>query len=138
MAESIVHMNYVRHMVDYAKKSFQSMDDVSLYVDLPESIRRPSATMGGHIPDLYYQDKKIFIIGEAKTENDIDNEHTRAQLNSYIEEVRYHNGEKHIIYCTGMLPFSQIKNIILRLKKKENLEGITFHIIDNFTRVNVV
>ena len=131
-------MNYVRHLVDYTRKSFQPLDDVSLYVDLPESTRRPSATMGGHIPDLCYKDKAVFIIGEAKTENDIDNDHTRAQLNSYIEEIRYYDGAKHIIYCTGMLSFSQIKNIILRLKKKENLDDITFHIIDNFTRVNVI
>ena len=138
MAESIVHMNYVRRIVDYVKLTFPSLDDVSFYVDLPDSTQRPSATFGGHIPDMYYRDRNVLIIGEAKTENDIDNEHTRAQLNSYIDELRLFQGERHLIYCSGVLSFSQIKNTILRLKRRDNLDDITFHILDNFTKVSTI
>ena len=138
MAESLLHMNYVRHIADYTERTFPNLIDSWLYIDLPESSKHPSATIGGHIPDMYYKDKHVIIIGEAKTENDIDNEHTKAQLKSYIDEVSMFQGERHIIYCSGMLSFSQIKNMILRLKRHDNIDGITFHILDNYSKVNTI
>ena len=58
---------------------------------------------GGHRPDLYAQlpDSAALIIGEAKTPSDIDNEHTRSQIRSFIAHLDHTPGSRLILATTG-------------------------------------
>ena len=80
----------------------------------------------------------IIIIGEAKTIHDIENDHTEKQLKSYIDEVRCYKGDRHIVVCSNTSTFALIKNMIVRKKIKEHLDDITFHVLDNLSKVAVV
>jgi len=137
MAESIVHINYVRKMVDYLSVLIPIGDRSLVLVDLPESSRKPDRTIGNFIPDLYYKNTGCLIIGEAKTENDIDRKHSIDQFESYIVETSLFNGESHIVICTSLYSFARIKNLIRRMKMEQNSLTI-FHIIDDIERISII
>lgn len=138
MAESGKHMEYVRRIAEYIKTIPADFTPQLLISDLPDSTERPKQTLDGFIPDVRYQGHDIIIIGEAKTIHDIENDHTEKQLKSYIDEVRCHKGDRHIVVCSNTLTFALIKNMIVRKKIKEHLDDITFHVLDNLSKVAVV
>lgn len=138
MAESLAHMTYVRKIVSYVESNFAFCQDNVIQADLAEYGRTPQV-VGGYYPDVYVRTPNIMIIGEAKTDKDIENPHTEAQLNCYIDEVRTALfQEKHIILASSLYSFIMLKNLIARRKKKENLTDIKFHILDNYTKVAVI
>lgn len=138
MAESLAHVSYVRRMVSYVETIVPDFAQSLLYADIPDFPTRTPQVVGGYYPDLFYKSLNVLIIGEAKTDNDIDNEHTLAQLDSYIEETRTFLGQKHIILCSSILSFSMIKNMVIRKKRRESLSDVVFHVLDNYQNVAVI
>lgn len=135
MSESLAHIEYVRKIVSYMEANFPSYQESVVQADLPEYGKRTPKVIGGYYPDVYYRTPSLFIIGEAKTDQDIDNYHTNNQIDSYIIELRTGiQKEKHIILSSSVYSFAMLKNMIVHRKKKEELSDITFHIIDNIAR----
>ena len=137
MAESLLHMELVRKIALYIKDTIPNFTTSLLDADLPECGRTANC-VNGYYPDIRYSDRKVVVIGEAKTQYDIDNDHTEAQLNSYIDEVLTYNLQRHIIYCVPFVSFAQMKNALRNLKTHRNLGDITFHVLDNFNRVALI
>lgn len=138
MAESLNHMEYVRRIVRYIPTIAKHYVPTLLFSDLPESQIHPIAMSEGYRPDVFYQDPDMVVIGEAKTINDIENEHTFSQLNSYINEVRYFQKERHIVFCSSVTSFALLKNHLIRKKNKEHLHDIIFHVLDNISKVAII
>ncbi len=135
MAESQKHIEYVKKIISYMESIMPSFQKAVIQADLAEYGKRTPQVIGGYYPDVYYRTLNCFIIGEAKTDSDIDNHHTKAQIDNYILELRTGcQKEKHIILSTSVYSFAMLKNMIVRIKEKESLPDITFHIIDNYTR----
>jgi hypothetical protein len=63
------------------------------YIVLTDSFERtrhgPPPKIAGHRPDLVWvrADGSFEVIGEAKTRNDIDNDHTRRQLCGFLQTL---------------------------------------------------
>lgn len=80
--ESNKHHGLVKKMYDYVvneldvEKSLVETDIFEVTGNVP---RMPE----GFVPDLYYKYKNDLIIGEAKTEPDIEREHSLQQYQSY-------------------------------------------------------
>ena len=110
MAESLAHIKYVERMARYAETIPQEFVPTAMSADLPSYGQRTPKIINGYYPDLYYYDLHCVIIGEAKTTNDIENEHTRSQLDSYICEIRTYNCDKHIIICSRIRTDNQHGN----------------------------
>ena len=106
--------------------------------DLPEYSSRTTQALNQYYPDVYYQDNSTIIIGEAKTDNDISNPHTLAQLDAYIAHLSIFNFRRHIILSGSFYAFSELKNLIIRKKRKENIDNIDFHIIAPFHKPFVI
>lgn len=136
MAESFIHMEYVRIISDYVNLLIEEGDRCFVLVDLPESSNRPVATIGNFIPDLYYKNNCL-IIGEAKTENDFDRKHSIEQYISYIKEASIYNGISHIVICTSIYSFAGLKNLIRKLKRENNSNAI-FHILNDNGRIDKI
>jgi hypothetical protein len=134
MAESQLHMDLVRQIALYVKEFTPNFSASLIDAELPEYGRTPQV-INGFYPDLRYRDKDIIIIGEAKTKYDIDNEHTQAQLNAYIDEILTYNLQRHIIYCVPFISYAKMKNVLRLVKKQRKLTDLTFHVLDNFKRV---
>ena len=134
MAESKAHMDFVRRMVAYVKSEIPGCDEIMINADLPEYYGRTPQVIGGFYPDLYHSNSKCIVIGEAKTDNDLENEHTRNQIECYIEEVRCFHKERHIVLCTSILSYALLKNWVIRKKREEELDDITFHVLDSYKK----
>jgi hypothetical protein len=110
-----------------------------IYADLSEYGKRTPQVIGGYYPDVYYRTPSYFLIGEAKTDGDIDNFHTNAQIDCYIQELRLGpQKEKHLVISSSIYSFAMLKNMIALKKRCEDLNDIKFHIIDNFGQVAVL
>ncbi|HQO09071.1 MAG TPA: hypothetical protein PLK90_02920 [Clostridiales bacterium] len=137
MAESIEHINYVRQIANYVFLLLPFDARALVLVDLPDSNRRPERTIGNFIPDLYYKDTRRLIIGEAKTENDIDRKHSIEQYRSYIREASLFDEESHIIICTSIYSYARIKNMAKRIKAEQN-SSVKLHILNDIGSVSIV
>lgn len=136
--ESLTHMKFVKKIADYASTIPEDFTRNLLCVELPGEYNRCPQIIGGSIPDVFYNDSNYIILGEAKTDKDIDQEHTQRQLNDYIKEARTYDADKNIILCTSIMGFSRMKNIIVIKKMKEQLDDIKFHVIDCFNKVQIL
>ncbi len=137
MAESLLHMDLVRIIASYIKRITPNFSASLLDAELPE-YGRTSQCLYGYYPDIRYRDNNKIIIGEAKTQYDIDNSHTVAQLNAYIDELLTYNLQRHIIYCVPFVSYAQMKNYLRHVKEQRKLTNITFHVLDNFNRVSLL
>ena len=138
MAESQLHMDLVRKIASYVATITPSFASSLLDADLPEYAHRTPRVIDGYYPDVRYRDNAIIAIGEAKTEKDIINEHSEGQLLAYIKEIQTYHLQRNIIYCVPFISFIQVKNLLKRLKEREQLNDITFHVLDNFNRVALI
>ena len=136
--ESLTHMSFVKKIADYVSTIPQDFTRNFLCVELPGEYNRCPQIIGGSIPDVFYNDSDYIILGEAKTDNDIDQEHTQRQLNDYINEARTYDADRNIVLCTSIMGFSRMKNIIVIKKMKEQLDDIKFHVIDCFNKVQIL
>lgn len=128
MGESIMHMNLVRNIVEYISAMPSVMSEL-IESDLPEYSSRTTQALNKYYPDVYYRDNSSIIIGEAKTDNDINNKHTMSQLEAYIAHLSIFNLRRHLILSGSFFAFPELKNLILRKKLKGNIVNIDFHII---------
>ena len=138
MAESLLHMELVRQITSYIETISPWFESSLLDADLPEFGQRTPRVINGYYPDVRYRDKTLIAIGEAKTENDILNEHTERQLEAYIAEVQTYPLQRHIIYCVPFVSFIMVKNLLKRLKRDKGMHDIVFHVLDNFNRTATV
>ncbi len=87
MPSSQTHHNYTRCIVRWIEDNY-SKDQMVVIADLDNPIgeERPP-NINGYIPDVYARniENDISIIGEAKTQNDVRNKHTKNQINSYLD-----------------------------------------------------
>lgn len=136
--ESLTHMAFVKKIADYVSTIPKDFTRNLLCVELPGEYNRCPQIIGRSIPDVFYNDSNYIILGEAKTDNDIDQEHTQRQLNDYINEARTYDADRNIVLCTSIMGFSRMKNIIVTKKMKEQLDDIKFHVIDCFNKVQIL
>lgn len=136
--ESLTHMSFVKKIADYVSTIPEEFTRNYMCVELPGEYNRCSQIIGGSIPDVFYNDSNYIILGEAKTDHDIDQEHTQRQLNDYINEARTYDADRNIVLCTSVIGFSRMKNIIVSKKMKEQLDDIKFHIIDCYNKVQII
>ena len=128
MAESLQHKEYVSRIVSFIETIPDCCSDL-IEADLLGFNTR-TTKVGRYFPDVYYRDFNSLIIGEAKTDNDIENEHTAKQIESYIDEANQFNGTKRIIFSTSFYSSASLYNVVARIIRNQNISDISFFIID--------
>lgn len=129
MAESLQHKEYVSRIVSYIETIPTCCADL-IEADLLGYNTRVTKVGGAFYPDVYYRDFNTLIIGEAKTDDDIENEHTTLQLQTYINEATRFNGKSTIILSTSFYSAASFYNVVVRLIRKQSVRNISFFIID--------
>ena len=137
MAESRQHKNLVKCIVSYLETIPGCCLDL-VEADLTDFNTRTTRIVGGYYPDVFYRDRDIIIIGEAKTDADLLTPHTDRQLSSYIEEVLLFPGEKHIILSVPFLSCNTLYNYVNRKMEKIPECGIFFHLINDMQRNEIL
>lgn len=117
MAESQVHMNLVQLMLGYVEEIVPCDLKSIIQCDSPTT-SRPTKVIGGYIPDLYFWNNDRLIIGEAKTLNDFDSKHSKAQIESYYLECKRFYGEARLVMCVPWQLVPSVKNHMRILRNK--------------------
>lgn len=137
MPESKTHSDYVNIISNYVNKYLIEDERCFVMVDKPDSVLKPNKNINNFIPDLFYQDDKKIIIGEAKTDDDFDRMHSLDQYKSYIDECNLFKGEKIIVFCVSFVIVNSLFNIMARYKEKYGYSGEII-ILDNFGNINKI
>lgn len=136
--ESEAHKIFVRNAVDYIIRTF-GLEENQMLIDLGDPSIAPPSVIDGFRADIYVHSPNYIIIGEAKTDNDINNKHTIAQISSYIKEVRTFHQERHIIMSCSCAAYATVRNFLRnKFIKHGDLSDITFHTIDPMRKGEVL
>ena len=87
MPESVQHMQLVERIVRYIARVHGPSGDVIVFHDLPGPLgcEKPPR-ISGFVPDVYATNMphSITLLGEAKTEDDLETYHSRQQIKAYL------------------------------------------------------
>lgn len=90
MPESATHADLVTAIIAFATHELGGPDGIVVRDDAVRPFRgeRPPR-IGGYTPDVYATDVPTTrtLVGEAKTCADLENDHTRRQLNAFLEHL---------------------------------------------------
>ena len=117
MSESLNHKYFVLKLREYVISEYMGIEECMIETDNPEWVC-------GRVPDLHYYWKEKLIIGEAKTETDVENPHSISQYYSYLKRCEWHckSGEKAIFLLAipGEVEARAI-NLINKIKREMNI-----------------
>ena len=86
MSESDQHRSLVQALAREISDSSLWQNPPILYCDIQDgSALDMPPIIGNNRPDVFARDLGVLVIGEAKTANDIDNQHTFDQLISFFD-----------------------------------------------------
>lgn len=88
--ESNKHHTLVKKIYEYVS-SLEKIENKLIQSDIYEISGNVTRTPEGYVPDLYYSFKDKFIIGEAKTDEDLEREHSLLQYKSYFDLIKEKN-----------------------------------------------
>ena len=87
MPESAAHASLVQAVILYAEREFGNLSDIAVREDAVHPVRAERPPMiEGHVPDVFVTDvpTTTTLIGEAKTQRDLDTDHTRRQIFAFL------------------------------------------------------
>jgi hypothetical protein len=87
MPESVIHARLVKAIITYAERELGSLINISVREDGVQPMRgeRPPR-VAGYVPDVFVTDvpTTTTLIGEAKTQQDLESEHSRRQISAFL------------------------------------------------------
>jgi hypothetical protein len=131
MPESSVHMSYVEMIFNYSKKIVPINNHSFILIDSPYSIKVPTAVVNGFRPDISYRIDDLMIIGEAKSDDDVERRHSLEQYNSYLKETELFDGISYVVFCVSWSMYSTIKNHLRVIKKKGQYKKAHIIVLNN-------
>ena len=87
MPESAKHAFLVRAILQYVEREFGNIADIGIREDALHPVRGERPPMiEGYVPDVYVIDvpSTRTLIGEAKTRQDIETEHSMRQISAFL------------------------------------------------------
>lgn len=95
MSESAAHMDLVRKIYEHVGTVVPTQASALVRVDSPETQR--TMNVNGYCPDVFFQDRGVLVIGEAKTEADFLRKHSQDQYAAYVEYCRAFDGSATLV-----------------------------------------
>lgn len=135
MAESSVHISYVVKIYEQAKNLIPIGSHILIDVDHPNSSSSTPKVLNGYKPDLYYCYNELLVIGEAKTDFDVERPHSMNQYKSYYEEAYNFNGNSVLFFCVSWKMFATMKNIMRRIRKNKSSSKIRIIVLNELGEV---
>lgn len=134
--ESQTHIHLVRVVYQYISGKIEEENRPLIEID---SAGNASSfhVQRNYIPDVYYSLNGRMFIGEAKTEQDFARKHSKDQYDSYLEELKYFDGERWLVISVPWQIVSTAKNYFKRKKIKEDIQS-TIVILDELGKEHIV
>lgn len=119
MGESRKHIELVQIAVEYVKSIVPAEMRMLVQYDSADT-KRPPMISGSYIPDVYFWNSTLLILGEAKTVDDFERKHSHDQFKSYLQECNHFFGDSFLVISLPWQLVPTAKNYFRRLKKEMN------------------
>lgn len=119
MGESKTHMDLVKLIHEFSISIVPENFHCFISLDSPIT-KKPKDVIENFIPDLYYSYNNLLIIGEAKTLNDFDTKHSKAQYDAYLKKCDLFEGKAVFVVAVPWELVSTAKNYFRLVKQKNN------------------
>ena len=133
MGESTKHVELIKLMEELIIFN-EKINPALLLLDEPSNRKNSPPTINGFKPDIYYDFDGVLVIGEAKTKDDIVNEHTRRQLETYIKLCSNFKGRSCLYIAVPWTESILVNNIVKNIMKKLKT-FITYHVVDELKKL---
>lgn len=121
MAESAVHMAYVKSIQGYVQSLLPECEYIHVLVDSPYEQETPPHVINNFRPDLYYCHNDCLIIGEAKTDDDFNRPHSLEQYISYLTECQSFRGNSLLILSGSWRISPSFANLMRNMQFQNNM-----------------
>lgn len=118
MSESRQHHELVTNVIDYIRAKVGEDLFCLIESDAMDGHPLPELTLEGFRPDVFYEYQEVMYIGEAKTEKDIERQHSRKQYESYLKKCSIYPGKAEFILAIPFTRYTVASEIIRSLRKK--------------------
>jgi hypothetical protein len=118
MSESRKHVELVKIAVDYIIDVVSPELRPQVQYDSADT-KRPPMIKGNYIPDVYFWNKDLLILGEAKTIDDFERPHSKNQFESYLEECEAFFGHAILVVSIPWQLVPTAKNYFRKLKHEK-------------------
>ena len=130
MSQSDAHRVLIKAVAAAVEKRYPS---ITLYLDLqlfPGDELPP--LIDGFRPDVYARDNQteLIVIAEAKTDKDIDRQHTYDQMISFMRYLERHQRGSLILAVTGV-GANRAKTMLRFICKELNVKNTTIEVFDS-------
>lgn len=134
--ESKKHHSLVKKIYEYVIEN-EKVEKSLIQSDIFEISGNVTRMPEGFVPDLYYKYENNIIIGEAKTDYDLDREHSILQFESYVKYmkkyVNYGYNCKIIIAVPWEASIAAAR-IIRKIINEENIDLIVLNELGVFRK----
>lgn len=132
MAESNIHIRLVTALVSWIAAKYFRGERGSLLIDSSDSpaIAKPPG-IGVYVPDVIGQGLPggVVVIGEAKTAGDLENLHTREQLESFLRYCAARPGSVFVFAVPWHM--SRFARVLLKnVGRRCGCEGVSTEVIE--------
>lgn len=134
MSETSTHVFLVAKLLEWVEQNVTPKGDLCILVDSssspPES--RPP-TIGGKVPDVYVKSvgpDHLVLIGEAKTSQDVETEHTREQFRCYLDHLKWQ--PRSILLIAVPWHMARLaQSIVRRVQEEQNAEHVSVYVLED-------
>lgn len=131
MGESFSHVRLVELLIACVRERHA---DAIIWADssIYEEAERPPV-IGGHVPDLFARvdNATRYILGEAKTRKDLENEHTYSQIAAFLSYCEKSGNARFIM----AVPFDMqifTENLLRRVRRERACERACCEVLTCF------
>lgn len=122
MGESAKHSYLVNSIYEYVITKVPDDEGVLVLVDLPTSKDKPPRNRDGYCPDVEYYHHGLLIIGDAKTSADLESQHSRMQIDSYILECHEFEGNSLLVLGVPFADSMRACSVISSAQRRLNTQ----------------
>jgi hypothetical protein len=132
MPESIKHIKLVSALVTWISTQYFSGDKGRLLIDSPEytALSKPKR-IDGYVPDIFAL--KLLgggiVIGEAKTARDLDNKHTRYQIEAFMKYCAIRPGSVLVIAVPWYLT-RYARSLLCNISRSCGCDSVSTEVLD--------
>lgn len=127
--ESKKHHSLVKIIYDYVIEN-EKVEKSLIQSDIFEIDGNVTRMPEGFVSDFYYKYGNMLIIGEAKTDNDLDREHSIMQFKSYVNYMKNYNSNGYDCVFIIAVPWEAsiaASRIIKKIIGDENINLIVLN-----------
>jgi hypothetical protein len=133
MSESVSHLELVKRIICHIRSHFSGPFYVVTLHDLPGAIggEKPPK-IGSFRPDVYAIDAPLSrtIVGEAKTQGDLETDHSRKQLKAFLGFLRLQTNAVFVL-AVPWQAVAQGRALLKSIQEELGASAVEIVVIDN-------